>query len=349
MNRPRRSESGKAATGLLVTAVVVGVFLLAYAVVWRRTSDPLVVYCAHDSVYSDAVLRDFESSTGVAVAPKYDTEATKSLGLVELLIREKERPRCDVFWNNELLGTLQLQAEGVLQSYKGRGYERIPQAFKDPDGHWVGFGARLRVYIVNTDRLDPTERAVGQTLDGDLSRVAIAKPIYGTTLTHYTVLWDLLGESGLKEWHADLRERGVLEATGNAHVKNLVAQGTCDLGFTDTDDYFVARDEGRPVAVLPIRLPDGSTICIPNTVCIIKGTRRPGDAQRLVDYLLSAECELALARSKSRQIPLGPADEAGLPPEVRELKEWAAAGVRLAGLGPARTACLTWLKQEYVQ
>ncbi|MDP6108080.1 MAG: hypothetical protein QGI33_06570 [Candidatus Brocadiia bacterium] len=41
--------------------------------------------------------------------------------------------------------------------------------------------------------MEPREEAVTAALAGDLSRVAIAKPLYGTTLSHYSVLWDLCG------------------------------------------------------------------------------------------------------------------------------------------------------------
>ena len=153
----------------------------------------------------------------------------------------------------------------------------------------------------------------------------------------------------MKAWHRDWRRRDVCEVTGNAHVKNLVARGVCDLSLTDSDDYFLAVDEGKPVAAVPVRLEGDSVICIPNTVGIINGTRRLKDAQRLVDYLLSEECELALANSRSRQIPLGAVDESCLSDEVRDLRKWAEGGIPLSSLGPARAACLSWLKQEYLR
>src|SRR4051812_1606299 len=138
---------------LIVLAAFVAVLFVGYYLVWKPQRESLVVYCAHDSIYADQILREFERQTGIHVAARYDTEATKSLGLVELLLREKAHPRCDVFWNNELLGMLQVADEGLLVPYRGSGYERIPAAFKDPEARWAGFAARLRVWIVNTNRL----------------------------------------------------------------------------------------------------------------------------------------------------------------------------------------------------
>ncbi len=125
------------------------------------------------------------------------------------------------------------------------------------------------------------------------------------------MLWHLWGPEKLKAWHADWRRRGVQEVAGNAQVKNLVAEGVCDLGWTDTDDYFEALDAGKHVAALPVRVDGGRTICIPNTVAIVKGARHQAEARRLVDYLLSAQTEVALANSEARQVPRGAGGRGG--------------------------------------
>ena len=39
------------------------------------------------------------------------------MGLVNRLIAEKARPQADVFWNNEIIRTVQLKKMGVLAPY----------------------------------------------------------------------------------------------------------------------------------------------------------------------------------------------------------------------------------------
>jgi iron(III) transport system substrate-binding protein len=343
-NPPRRNVLVPI-TVCILALVVIG----AWVASGRNGRAPLVVYCAHDAVYAESVLRRFEKESGIPLAIRFDSEATKSLGLVEQLLREKEAPRCDVFWNNQALGTQRLKEAGVLEPYKGPGYDRIPAAFKDPEGCWTGFGARLRVYIINTEKMPATETAVEEKLSGDLSRVAMAKPLYGTTFVHYSAIWKMLGEKELKRMHADWRARNVVETVGNAQNKNLVAEGVCDLGWTDTDDFFEAKDKGEPVEMLPIRIAGGRTICSPNTVALIKGSGRAEDGRRLVEYLLSEESEVEMANASSRQVPLGPVDESRIPEEVRRLKGWAADACPLSDVMQAAPACLDWLKSEYVQ
>lgn len=313
---------------------------------WRR--DELVVYCAHDAIFAEEILRGFEKESGIRVAARYDTEATKSLGLVELLVREAGAPRCDVFWNNEVLGTMDLQRRGLLAPYRGAGFARIPTEFKDPDGNWTGFAARLRVVIRKASEAPISYEAHPFIFPPNPERWAIAKPLYGTTLTHYAALWQTYGRDELISWHRAWRAHGGRELNGNAAVKDAVVQGACDFGFTDTDDFFAAKDANAAVAMEPARA-GGRTICIPNSVAIVRGARHLPAAQRLVDYLLSESTELALAFSASRQIPLGSLADDMLPPEMRELREWAVASIPMTELPAAREECLAWLKREYLQ
>ncbi|QDU50605.1 extracellular solute-binding protein [Gimesia panareensis] len=344
LNRPQ------GAPGWITLAVVLLLALLCIGVVfyYQEQNESLVVYCAHDSIFSEKILKEFEQETGIHVEPRFDTEATKSLGLTNLIIREEKYPQCDVFWNNQTLGTADLKARGLLESYQGAGYERIPEQFKDPEGCWTGFAARLRVYITNTDQLAAEPAAIEEVLAGPLNEVAIAKPLYGTTLTHFTVLCDAWGLDRLKAWFAAQQKRGIQVTSGNSQVKNLVAGGACQLGYTDTDDYFVAVDEQQPVAAVPITVED-KVILIPNSVAIIKGTHKRKQAEKLVDYLLSEKVELELAKSQSRQIPLGPVDWEQVPPDVKQYQSEIKNAYPLTNLVKPREQTLAWLKSEYLK
>jgi hypothetical protein len=69
-----------------------------------------------------------------------------------------------------------------------------------------------------------------------------------------------------------------------------------------------------------------------------------------VDFLLSAETEEVLARSKARQIPLGAGVGLGnIPNEVKDLAAWLPKATPLKTLLPARAECLAWLKSEYTE
>ena len=113
----------KSASSLLIVSVIA---LIGAALWWLSPrGDALVVYCAHDAEYSEPILREFERRTGVPVVIQFDTESTKSLSLIQRIKGERHQPRCDVFWNNETLGTMELGEDGLLEEYRGSGWDRI--------------------------------------------------------------------------------------------------------------------------------------------------------------------------------------------------------------------------------
>src|SRR5580765_8432568 len=124
---------------LLVVALC---FVTALPGCERRTDAPagsgtgqrtVTVYVSTDRVFSEPVLRQYEQRSGVKVNPVYDTEETKSTGLANRLLAEKNRPQADVFWSNEPVRTLVLKSRGVLAPYQSPNAAGIPPALMDPE------------------------------------------------------------------------------------------------------------------------------------------------------------------------------------------------------------------------
>jgi iron(III) transport system substrate-binding protein len=271
----------------------------------------VVVYAALDREFSEPVLADFEKETGIRVLPKYDVESTKTVGLTAAIIAEAARPRCDVFWNNEILNTLRLEKQGLLDAYRSPGAESYPQMYRSPSGAWHGFAGRARVLIVNTNLVSESERPRSIY---DLAnpkwrgKVGIARPVAGTTASHVACLFAALGEAKAKEYLLSLRANDVQVLGGNKQVALAAASGQIAFGLTDTDDAIIEIERAGPVAIVYPDREAGElgTLFIPNTLAIIKGGPNPAAARKLVDYLLSPAVESKLAAGASAQIPLNP-------------------------------------------
>jgi iron(III) transport system substrate-binding protein len=299
--------------------------LLAAACAGCNSGPRMVLYCAQDQEFADKILADFHKKTGVTVAPKFDTEADKSVSLYVELVREKDRPRCDVFWNNEILSTIRLQRQGLLEPYASPAAGPYPAEDRAADDTWHAFATRARVLLVNTKLVKEADRPqslldlTGPRWQG---KVAMALPQFGTSATQAACLFDVLGADAAKGYYRGLKSNGVQVVPGNKQVADAVAAGQAAVGITDTDDALGALEEhpGEVAMIFPDRdRPAGEklgTLFIPNTVAIIKGAPDAEAARKLVDYLLSPAVEKELAESDSHQIPLNPQVKATLPKEM---------------------------------
>jgi iron(III) transport system substrate-binding protein len=269
----------------------------------------VVVYTALDREFSEPILTDLGRELGLAVQTKFDVESTKTVGLTNSIISEAVRPRCDLFWNNEILNTIRLKERGLLQPFRPAHAGDVPPGYADRDDTWYGFAARARILIVNTKLVSEKERPAG-LLDLCDSRwkgkVGIAKPLFGTTATHATCLFVAWGDEKAGQYFRDLKANGVQVLSGNKQVAAEVGAGRLAFGLTDTDDAMGEVEAGNPVAIVyPDREPGQlGTLFIPNTIAVIKGAPHPEEARRLADRILDPAVEGRLADGPSAQIPL---------------------------------------------
>jgi iron(III) transport system substrate-binding protein len=324
-SRDRRLRlGGPASNPLSRKRCLVLVFALAVLAGCSRSDNRVVVYCALDREFADEILADFTQETGIEVVKRYDTEANKSIGLYEDLVREAGRPRCDVHWNNEILATIRLQRRGIYAPYESPAAAPFPARYKADDHTWTGFAARARVIIVNVDRAlaDEHPRSLDDLTESRWQgRVAMAKPLFGTTASHAACLFEAWGPGTAKAFFEKLKANGVHIVAGNKQVAVGVGAGQFDVGLTDYDDAIAEVDQRRPVTIIH---PDGAskasrgrgTLFIPNTVALIKNGPNPEGGKKLIDYLLSPAVEAKLARSSSRQVPLNPNVQDDVPPYI---------------------------------
>ena len=272
------------------------------------SSDEVVVYCTVDQVFSEPILRDFEKETGITVRAVFDTEETKSTGVMNRLIAEKDNSQCDVFWSGDPVRNGILQSRGITYPYQSMQTELIPAHFKENSNHWIGFSARARVLIYNKKQISPDSLPLSildLTREQFRGQFAIANPLFGTTTFHMAALFTVLGNTTAEQWMDDLKKNQVTIATSNGDIKKRVMNGELAFGLTDTDDVFEAMKESNDVDYIFLdQQQEGiGTLIMPNALSIIKGSPNTENGEKLMDYLLSRQTEAKLAISCA-QMPL---------------------------------------------
>ena len=237
----------------------------------------------------------------------FDAEAAKTVGLERRLAAEKGKPKADVFWNSEFLRTHRLGKQAVLAPTAVDKSFGIPASVSSPQS--VGVGIRARVIAVNTslvkepDRPKRLEDLADPRFKG---KVAIARPLFGTTSTHFAALHAKWGAPKFTAFLQALKKNGVSILPGNGDVRDAVAAGRAAVGLTDTDDAIGAIKRGQPLAmVFPDQEAEGA-FGVYMTVARIQGGPNPAGAQKLVEYLASARSEQRLIELGAVQLSVRP-------------------------------------------
>lgn len=271
--------------------------------------EQVVVYSSVDDSYSRPLCERFSQATKIEVKLVPDSEETKSTGLLNRLIAEKERPQADVFWSGDPVRAAILVARKISAPYISSQAAGLPTEFAQPSLGFTMFSTRMRVIVYNRnllagksppssvfDLINPRFRGAG----------CLANPLFGTTSMHAAALFQVLGEQPAKDFFHKLTENNVAMLSSNGEVRRRVAAGDFEIGLTDSDDANVALNDGAPIGyVLPDQENMG-TLMVPNAVVLIARGPNPENAKKFIDFILSPDSERWLAESDAAQFPLHP-------------------------------------------
>jgi iron(III) transport system substrate-binding protein len=308
----------------------------------RGDKQEVVVYSSVDQVFAEPVLRQFEASARVRVRAVFDTEETKSTGVLNRIIAEAKHPQADVFWSGDPMRPYQLIRRGLVEPYAPRSAAALPAHAKGSE--WTGVAARARVLLVNTDEVSAQPPTSIRDLANPAwqNRAAIANPLFGTTTMHVAALFSVWGDTEAQRFLDSVKANGVRIAASNGEVKRLVSAGEVAWGVTDTDDANEAVASGAPVRIVFPDQDDLGTLVMPTSIVILRRARHANAARALVDYLASSETERYLVEHGAH-LPLQPGVAA--PPALSTGGELRAMKVDYGELAVTIERIQPWLRE----
>ncbi|MHC4076492.1 MAG: extracellular solute-binding protein [Planctomycetota bacterium] len=295
---------------IIIVIVLLSSILFSCRRSTRQNQREVVLYCSVDQAVAEPVIAEFEKKTGIKVLSRFDTEAGKTVGLVQRIRAEAASPVADVFWSSEIFHTIRLASESLLAPYSSEDTKNWPGRFTDPDCHWYGFALRARVIAYNTDRVSPNEapKRLEDVLDNKWKgRVVMAAPEFGTTGGDVASWFAHYGFNRARKILEELKANKIRLVPGNSSAVRMVVTGQADICFTDTDDVYAAQRNDWPVALNYLDQGGDGVLVIPNTAAVIKNASNPEEAEVLMDFLLSEKLEQMLVRSDSHNFPIRPA------------------------------------------
>ena len=271
-------------------------------------SKTVVVYVSEDQVFSEPILKDFEKETGVQVKAVFDTEESKSTGVMNRLLAEKNNPQADVYWANEPVRADVLRQRAISTPFKPSAAQQIPEQFKDAQGYWTGFSARARLLVVNRAAKTKPSGVLAYVDRKAKGKAVIANPLFGTTTAQMAALFSVWGDEKAKQFLTGLKANQVKLSTSNGESADFVGSGEFEFALVDSDDAVDRIRHGKPIDIVYPDQGEGEVgvLIVPNAVALIRGGPNPDNGKRLIEYLVSKETERKLAAADCAQIPLNP-------------------------------------------
>lgn len=276
--------------------------IAAAVVMWSAAftyAAEVVLYTSIDEPYVRPLVQQFQKQTGIAVRLVTDSEATKTVGLVEKIEAEKPSPKADVYWGNEPFHTINLAHQGILTPYQSPAAADIPSRWHDKDWFYACIGLRARMMAYSTR---PQYAQMVRNIRGlhDLTnpalkgKVGICHPGFGTASGHFAALYLVLGEEKYLELMRGLKANDVKLLGGNAAVADQLAAGTIAAGTTDNDDVANGKADGQSIDGVLCDQDGVGTLLIPSTIALVNGAPHADNGKKLVDFLLTPEVEKTL-------------------------------------------------------
>ncbi|MGD8150639.1 extracellular solute-binding protein [Ornithinimicrobium sp. Y1694] len=252
----------------------------------------LTLYSGRNEDLVQPVLDQFTDETGIEVQVRYADTASMAAQLLE----EGDNSPAEVFLAQDA-GALGAVANGsLLQALPQETLDLVPELYRSDDGDWVGLTGRSRVLAYNKDNVSADELPahVAELTGPEWSgRVGVA-PTNASFQAFVTAMRVLEGDDVAQQWLDDLAANDPQIREKNGVIVADVDSGAIDVGLVN--HYYIyelAQERGVEPEDLNVALhffEDGDTGALVNISGIaLVGEQPDGDAQALIDYLLSEQ------------------------------------------------------------
>ena len=227
---------------LLALLVLLGVVTAAPA----QEDKVLNLYSSRHYQTDEVLYDNFTKATGIKINR---IEAGED-ALMERMRSEGARSPADVLitvdagrlWRAEQMGLLQPVSSKVLES-------RIPESFREPDGHWFGFSMRARVIAYRKGKVDPAEVATYESLADPKWKGRVCARS-GTNVYMLSLLGSIIEHRGAEQaedWARGVRENlARAPKGGDTDQIRGVAAGECDVAITNHNYYARLARSDKP-------------------------------------------------------------------------------------------------------
>lgn len=255
-------------------------------------SETITLYSGFDKNSTDAIVADFQKRVPQVKVTVFQSPIGELAQKIELEIRSSGRIQADVIATGDRTYFDRYRQAGVLQPYKPKGFDKIPELLRDKDGYWAAFiltGIYL-VYNTNVVTANAAPRS-WKDLENPVwkGKIALADPAVSGTAALLTAA--LAQKYGWSFWENVAKNNPkVLPST--VSLTTSVVTGERPIAPITSSPVVTELKKGSPVKLV---VPSEGVPYSEQIAGITAKTEKIAASRALVDYLLSLEAATILS------------------------------------------------------
>ncbi len=315
---------------------------LALTTALPALADEVNVYSHRQPELLQPLVDAFTADTGIAV-----NVAFVDKGMAERLQAEGDRSPADIVMTVDIARLQQIVDAGVTQAVQSEVLSaNVPEALRDPAGHWFGLTTRARIIYASKERVAAGEVTTYEDLASDKWKGRLCTrsglhdynvALLGAYIAHH-------GEEAATQWAAGLKANlGKKPDGGDRDQVKAIAAGECDIALGNT--YYMGQMLADPEQkawaeavniVFPVFEGGGTHVNI-SGVAMTKAAPNHDAALKFMEWLSSDHAQQIYAETNN-EFPVKP----GVPRSelVASWGEFTPDGLSLAEVAGHRAAAL---------
>jgi iron(III) transport system substrate-binding protein len=279
------------------------------------SADAITLYTGRNTELVGPLIEQFTEETGIEV----EVREGGSAELAAQLLTEGDASPADVFLSQDAGALGAMSKADLLMELPDEVLDRVPEAFRSPEGTWVGTSGRARVFVVNPELVDDPPTSIDDLLDPTYQSQLGFAPSNASFQAFVTGLRLLRGDDGAREWLKAFAAQDPVPFENNVAVRDAVDRGEVAVGLVNHYYLYeliaeVGEDEVTAENQFVSGGDPGGLVNVAG-VGILKSSEHQENALAFVEYLVGPSGQLYFAE-ETFEYPLAADVEAadGLPP-----------------------------------
>ena len=199
------------------------------------------------------------------------------------------RAAADVITTSDPAASAAMARKGLFVAFKPKNFDKVPDAAKDAQGHYVAQRLNLMTIYLRHDKVAPADepKSWSDVLDPKhKGKLVMTDPSF--TALQVSVVGMM---SRARGWgfYEKLRQNDVMVVQSNQQASDMLKRGERLIAVGALDSY--AADERRNGHPMKTLYPADGVFVIPSPTAIVKGSPSPNGAKLFAQFMITEEVQ----------------------------------------------------------